>query len=361
MINIDPQVLLIINLFLSALIGAFLILPVKSFGCKYGFFDEPSNRKEHKVKLTRVGGIAIVTTSLITMAIASTLYSSQHSSFADSTAILSTIIVCSACFFFIGLIDDIYSISPWPRLALGGMVSFYSWRNGLSIDSISFPFLDNFLSPINLSWPFSLLITILWICGIVNAINWIDGLDGLAAKVSGLILLGFLSFNLFNNQIYLCIIAASIAGSCIGFLFHNSHPATILMGDSGSYFLGYNIAALSIPIANPESFYNNINNGNFLLPLLLLIYPISDMLIVILKRIYSRLSPFYPDRNHFHHFLIDFGYTHSMSVHLISSLNFLIIFITLILFKAYTLFSLVLFLLYFLLSSNIKLLSRKNN
>ena len=169
----------------------------------------------------------------------------------------------------------------------------------------------------------SLIVTVFWITGVTNAINWTDGLDGLAGGVSVVLSSGlffiFLSLDLYDYALY----AIAIAGACYGFLIHNYKPASILMGDGGSYFLGFNLASLSLIASNAIFFESEIGNAFFisLFPFLLLGVPIIDMFFVILIRIYNSKSPFYPDRNHLHHRLLSLGINYKGTISTILLLN----------------------------------------
>jgi UDP-N-acetylmuramyl pentapeptide phosphotransferase/UDP-N-acetylglucosamine-1-phosphate transferase len=158
----------------------------------------------------------------------------------------------------------------------------------------------------------SLLATVLWLVGITNAINWLDGLDGLAAGVSGIAAFGLLSVSFNLDQAAAGLLAASLAGSCLGFLRHNFNPARIFMGDGGSYFLGFALAAVSI--VGPAK---GITSVSLLLPLLILSLPLADMSAVIFGRVRQGRSPFYPDRRHLHHRLLRAGFSHRRTVLLI--------------------------------------------
>ena len=149
----------------------------------------------------------------------------------------------------------------------------------------------------------SYLFTVFWIVGITNAINWLDGLDGLT---SGIILIysSFLTgYSFLSQDFNLAITSAIISGSCLGFLNHNKFPASIIMGDSGSNFLGFIISVLSI------FSFKTIDSGiNFYYAFIFMSIPLLDMLFVISKRILNKKSPFYPDRNHLHHRLLRNGF-----------------------------------------------------
>ena len=129
--------------------------------------------------------------------------------------------------------------------------------------------------------------TSFWIVGLVNAINWLDGLDGLASGITGFAAIGLTIISYQNGQSYVPIIAASISGCSFGFLRFNFYPARMLMGDSGSYFLGFLLATTSILSTNYE-----LNPIGIFIPFFLLIIPLVDMLIVILGRLIKRLTFF---------------------------------------------------------------------
>jgi UDP-N-acetylmuramyl pentapeptide phosphotransferase/UDP-N-acetylglucosamine-1-phosphate transferase len=155
----------------------------------------------------------------------------------------------------------------------------------------------------------SLVATVIWLAGITNAINWLDGLDGLAAGVSGIAAVALLSVSFSLQQPAAGLLAAALAGACLGFLRHNFNPARIFMGDGGSYFLGFALASISI--VGPAK---GLTSVSLLLPLLILSLPLADMSAVIMGRLREGRSPFYPDRRHLHHRLLRSGLSHRRTV-----------------------------------------------
>jgi len=158
----------------------------------------------------------------------------------------------------------------------------------------------------------SLAATVIWLVGITNAINWLDGLDGLAAGVAGIAAVGLVSVSFSLHQVAAGFLAAALAGCCLGFLPHNFNPARIFMGDGGSYFIGFTLAAISI--VGPAK---GLTTVSLLLPLLILSLPLADMSAVIMGRLREGRSPFYPDRRHLHHRLLRAGFSHRKTVLLI--------------------------------------------
>ena len=137
----------------------------------------------------------------------------------------------------------------------------------------------------------SLLFTILWIAGIINAFNWLDGIDGLATGVSALSIFFIIISSLYYEfgRIEVLLLASPLLGCCIGFLKHNFFPAKIIMGDGGSYILGFSISILNLLAFNENQILldNEIIVFNILSPFLILFIPICDMSLVILSRIKS--------------------------------------------------------------------------
>jgi UDP-N-acetylmuramyl pentapeptide phosphotransferase/UDP-N-acetylglucosamine-1-phosphate transferase len=180
----------------------------------------------------------------------------------------------------------------------------------VKIGSITLPF-DSNLSLTLPDW-LSLFVTVIWLVGITNAINWLDGLDGLAAGVSGIAAVGLLSVSFSLHQTGAGLLAAALAGACLGFLRDNFNPARIFMGVGGCYFIGFSLAAFSLVGPAKE-----LTTVSLLLPLLILSLPLADMSAVIMGRVSSGRSPFYPDRRHLHHRLLRAGFSHRRTVVLI--------------------------------------------
>ncbi len=313
----------------SIIVSNFSISPIREIGLKYGLIDHYEKRKDFKGIIVRIGGISIVLGCSISLLLSANLFNFQF----DRQLIY--LFFVSILFFLIGFIDDLFTISPIRRLFLQASLTLLSLK---LLDNFVFPFFK-FTSLTNnsniLFFATGLLLTIIWIPGVTNAFNWIDGLDGLAGGVSVILFSGlffvFLSLDLYQY----CLYTIAIAGGSYGFLIHNYKPASILMGDGGSYFLGFNLAALSLIASNNLILEGNINSSLVasLFPFILLSVPILDMFFVILVRIYNLKSPFYPDRNHLHHRLLEKGISYNSTILIILTLNVISIF------SAYLIFS----------------------
>jgi len=288
-----------------------LVPQVRRLGLSIGLFDEPDGRKQHSIPMVRLGGIAMVVGFALSLSIVWGMGGFGALTPARDQLIWSTL-AGSLCFFLIGLADDLFALSPWPRLAGQVAVSTVIWTQGVQIGAIDLPWFTSATGAIALPDSLSLLATVVWLVGVTNAINWLDGLDGLAAGVAGIAAIGLVSVSFSLHQVAAGFLAAALAGCCLGFLRHNFNPARIFMGDGGSYFLGFTLAAISI--VGPAK---GLTTVSLLLPLLILSLPVADMSAVIMGRLREGRSPFYPDRRHLHHRLLRAGFSHRRTVLLI--------------------------------------------
>uniref|UniRef100_UPI0024097117 MraY family glycosyltransferase n=1 Tax=Gracilibacillus dipsosauri TaxID=178340 RepID=UPI0024097117 len=155
----------------------------------------------------------------------------------------------------------------------------------------------------------SIPITILWIVGITNAINLIDGLDGLAAGVTTIAISSILVMAIIDYRMIVVYICVVLIGSNIGFLFHNFHPAKIYMGDTGSLFLGYSVAVISI-----LGLFKNVAILSFVIPIIVLGVPILDTIFAIIRRFLNKEPIMMPDKKHIHYQLLNAGFGHRTTV-----------------------------------------------
>ncbi|MCP9775834.1 undecaprenyl/decaprenyl-phosphate alpha-N-acetylglucosaminyl 1-phosphate transferase [Cyanobium sp. HWJ4-Hawea] len=309
----SPNASALLTFVLAAALTALVVPVVRQLGLRWGLTDLPDARKQHTTPMVRLGGVGIVIAFTLALALTWLL-----GGFADlpssNDQLIWTSLAGALCFFLIGLADDLFALPPLPRLALQLGVSSLVWFQGVRIGTIEVPFghMGGGLPSVQLPEWLSLVATVIWLVGITNAINWLDGLDGLAAGVSGIAAVGLLSVSYSLNQPAAGLLAAALAGACLGFLRHNFNPARIFMGDGGSYFLGFALAAVSI--VGPAK---GLTTVSLLLPLLILSLPLVDMSAVIMGRLSSGHSPFYPDRRHLHHRLLRTGLSHRRTVLLI--------------------------------------------
>ncbi|PAV31309.1 undecaprenyl-phosphate alpha-N-acetylglucosaminyl 1-phosphate transferase [Virgibacillus profundi] len=293
---------LIIAFLISFCATLFLMYPIKRLAVKMNVIDMPNYRKVHKTPLPRLGGLGIYLGTVIGL-----LYLRPTNEYFLEICIGAVIIIIT------GLLDDKFSIKPMLKLTGQIIPAALLIYSGLIIERITIPF----FGVIELGY-FSILITLLWIVGITNAINLIDGLDGLASGVSTIALTSIFIMAIMDERIlvgYLCIV---LIGSNLGFLFHNFHPAKVYMGDTGSLFLGYSIAVISI-----LGLFKNITLFSFIIPVIVLAVPIFDTLFAMVRRMLSGEKIMMPDKKHIHHQLLLAGFSHKTSVLIIYAFSIL--------------------------------------
>ena len=210
----------------------------------------------------------------------------------------------------IGFADDVWTLRA--RWKLMGQISlgFLAVYFGFSIESIEGPFFQK----MDLGF-WAIPLSVLWIVGIINALNLIDGLDGLASGITLVILitLSWLAHEM--GKIELMLLMVVLIGSVVSFLSFNRPPASIFMGDSGSYFLGYLVAILSIWVCEKSS------GTVSLFPLLILAVPIIDTTFSIFRRFLKGIPFYSADKDHLHHRLLSKGLTPTQAVFILSGIS----------------------------------------
>ena len=270
-------------------ISALFILPVKQVALKFNIYAKENNRTVHHGKIPRIGGVAI----FLAFIIASVIFVRENSTF-DGIIIGGTII------FIEGLIDDVLDVPPWFKLICQFVATtvlvFYG---GVYLSTIKLPFGIVIKMPV-----FGYVVTYLWVIGITNAINLLDGLDGLAGGFSTIVLVTIAILSTVTNSPEEYVICLILAGSIMGFLYYNFHPASIFMGDCGSQFLGFMIAAISLYGFKSTTFIT------LAIPIILLFIPIFDTFSAIIRRKLKGQKISAPDKSHFHHILMkNLGHT----------------------------------------------------
>lgn len=284
---------------------------VKEIGLKSGYYDPPGGRKVHKKPMVRLGGVSIFVGCLIALLTVWGL-GGFGTLPPDKEYEVWGVTIGGLAFFLIGLADDLFNLPPSVRLLFQSAVAACAWWVGVQIEFLTVPY----LGLVSLDPWISLPITVVWLVGMTNAINWIDGLDGLAAGVSGIAAMVMLVVCLFMNQPAAALIAAALAGGCLGFLRYNFNPAQIFMGDGGSYYMGFTLAGIAV-----IGLVKSVTTVAVILPYVILAVPILDMSAVILDRIRNGKSPFKADKRHLHHRLLKAGLSHRFTVLFIYTLT----------------------------------------
>ena len=283
--------------FILALAISFACTPaVRMLAIKIKAVDVPKdNRRMHKVPIPRMGGLAIFAGFLV-----SVLF------FVPLGTEFRSILIGALILVVLGIIDDIVALKPKTKFAGQIIAALIPALSGVSIHGIVNPFVPGQYSTLGI---FSIPLTVIWIVGITNAVNFIDGLDGLACGVSAIATVTMFIIAVLFGETYIALMMAALAGACLGFLPYNMNPAKIFMGDTGSMFLGYTLATVSIQ--GLFKFYAVIS---FAVPFILLGLPIFDTGFAIVRRLLKGQSPLQADRGHVHHRLIDLGFDQKQSV-----------------------------------------------
>ena len=216
-----------------------------------------------------------------------------------------------------GVVDDIKALDAKPKFLIQILAACIVVIGGnLKIDVLTNP---NFLSE-NPYWILpdwvSIPVTILWIVFITNAVNFIDGLDGLAAGVSAIMSVSLVFIALRVGEYPVALLGISLMGACFGFLPYNFNPAKIFMGDTGSTFLGFLLATMSI-----QGVFKSYAIISFAVPLLILGLPLFDAVFAMLRRISKGQSPMKADRGHLHNRLIDMGFSQKQTVFILYAIS----------------------------------------
>lgn len=292
--------------FVIALILALSLTPlVKRFAFKIGAIDKPNYRKVHTRIMPRLGGLAIYAAFIVAVLAVLPFVPERMLSSYDLNLIFS-IMAGGTIIVLLGALDDRIELSAKIKL-LGQIAAacVVVFGFGVKIDLVNVPF-GATMQPIA-DW-LSIPLTILWIVGVTNAINLIDGLDGLAAGVSGIAIATILVMALVMGFEPTILLSCVLLGGIVGFLFYNFHPAKIFMGDSGSLFLGFCLATLSM------IGFKQVTLVSFVTPLLIIGVPLSDTFFAIVRRWINKQPIFAPDKGHLHHRLRDLGFSHRRTV-----------------------------------------------
>lgn len=287
--------LLYLKVFLIGLIITYLSTPIiRRFAIKFEAVDQPGRRRINRWPVPNLGGIAIYLGFT-----AAVLLSSPPAT--DRTGIL----LGGSLIMLIGVIDDIYELRPVIKFLGQILAATVLVFSGISIEFISNPFAESMIY----LGVFAIPVTIIWIVGVTNTVNLIDGLDGLAAGVSIIAAITLFIVSLQEGQLITAILTAALAGSLLGFLKFNFHPARIFMGDGGAMMIGYILASVSIIGALKSAAAMTL-----FVPVLALGIPIFDTTFAIIRRIYYKKPISRADHGHLHHRLLALGWNHRQSV-----------------------------------------------
>jgi UDP-GlcNAc:undecaprenyl-phosphate GlcNAc-1-phosphate transferase len=323
------QIVFLLIALVVACVVSFLLTPVAMRVARMvGAIDAPdSARRVHRLPVARLGGLAVGTTFVV-VGIGAVVVARDQGimpwpAFRDPQ--LTVLFLGVAVAVALGIIDDRWQIRARYQLLWQLLLAVIAVSGGVLFTRIANPFqiLSASLGA-NLDFsrllPFDIMgepavpviLTALWIVGMINSINWIDGLDGLSTGVSliAAVTLGVVSITATPIYPLVGLLCMVLAGSLAGFLPWNFHPARIFIGTGGVMAVGYALAVLSI-----------LGTAKVAVALLILGVPIIDTFWIIIRRLASGSSPFEPDRGHLHHRLLDLGLSHRGAVLLIYAMS----------------------------------------
>lgn len=289
---------ILLSLLAAALLSFGATPLVKRAAFKLGAIDVPRDgRRMHDHPIPRLGGLAIFLGFILTVPL-----------FADMERPVRGLLIGAVIIVILGVLDDIITLRALPKFIVQIGAAWIAVYHGNVIQYFSNPILTSAERFIDLG-RFAVPVTILWIVAITNAVNFIDGLDGLAVGVSAISSVTLLVTAILVSEGNVAVIMAALLGACLGFIPYNLNPAKIFMGDSGSTFLGYTLAVVSI-----QGLFKLYAIISFAVPFLILGLPIFDICFAILRRLARGENPMHADRGHVHHRLIDMGFTQKQAV-----------------------------------------------
>lgn len=308
--------------FLLAFIVAFMATPYTiKIANKIGAVDIPKDkRRMHTKKMPKFGGPAVILGFLVSMIYLIIVMSIEGSLdlFTEQQygKKLLGVLLGIVAIAITGIIDDIKTLRPWQELIGQVIAAIIVVTFGTQIEHLDIPFLYR----VGLTEAFSTIITIVWIVGVTNAINLIDGLDGLSSGISLISCISLLIIFLMNGSPMIAtVIVTAMSGALVGFLPYNFSPAKTFIGDTGSNFLGFMLAVVSI-LGVAKTYTAAV----IVLPVIVLGLPIFDVMFAIVRRIVKGKSikaVFKPDKGHLHHRLVGKGFSQKQAVLILYGLS----------------------------------------
>ncbi|MDR7427779.1 MAG: MraY family glycosyltransferase [Armatimonadota bacterium] len=290
---------------------------LRRFARRIGAIDYPGGRRINVRPMPRLGGVAIYVGFLAALLVATVI--TRDIVFTHRGDVLTIriplspradqavlgILLGSTFLFLVGIWDDARGLHPALKFLLQVAAGAVLIPFGLSTQFVTHPLTGRTVAV----GPLGPLFTIVWVVGVVNATNFIDGVDGLASGIAAIAGTTLLLTAMVKGDATSMLLAACLIGSMLGFLRHNFNPARIIMGDSGSMFVGYVLGGISV-----MGLYKSYTALSLAVPLLALAVPIVDTAFAIVRRFRSRQPIYLPDRGHLHHRLLDRGLSQRQTV-----------------------------------------------
>jgi UDP-GlcNAc:undecaprenyl-phosphate GlcNAc-1-phosphate transferase len=292
--------------FSAAFVLAFALTPfVRRLALHLGAVDAISHRKIHARDVPRLGGVAIALAFFVPLLVLGLRWNLfQQRLYQDPTRLVA-LFGGGLVILGLGVYDDLCGATAIKKLAVQVPVAMLAWWAGIRVGGTSEPS-GGFMQ---FGAVMSLVLTTVWITGVVNAINLIDGLDGLASGIALQALAAIALCAWHRDEPVLALVALVLGGGVGGFLVHNFHPASVFMGDSGSMFIGYVIAVTSVWSAQKGATVVGV-----VLPAVALGLPLLDTSLAVWRRMATHRPIFSADLDHIHHRFLSIGWSHARTV-----------------------------------------------
>jgi UDP-GlcNAc:undecaprenyl-phosphate GlcNAc-1-phosphate transferase len=296
-----------LTLFTASFLASLSITPlVRRKATEWGAIARPDNGRHIHLRPTpRLGGVAIYLAFVLTLLCVPFLGNLVTENFHASLPKLLSLLAPATLIFLFGIYDDFRGTRAPVKILFQTIAAAMVYAGGLRIENLSSPFGGSWELPLLLSFP----LTALWIVLITNAFNLIDGIDGLAAGASVFALLSILVFSIAQGSPEISLLSVVLVGAVVGFLRYNFNPATIFLGDSGSLFLGFMAAALSLAGSQKGSTIVAIA-----IPLVSFGLPVIEVGLSLARRFLGGRPLLRGDRGHIHHMLLQRGLTQRQAV-----------------------------------------------
>ena len=275
---------------LSAFSLAVTVTPVvRRLAMRIGFVDQPSARKVHTLPIPLLGGVAIYASFILTLVLLG-----DRGYVRETIGIMLGATLCS----FMGFWDDHLSLSAYLKLGLQLLAAAILVVSGVQVRVLPYESLN-------------IAVTVVWVVGITNAMNLLDNMNGLSSGIAATASAFLVLLAAMSGQYLVGTLAAALLGACVGFLVHNLRPAGIFMGDTGSLFIGFLLAAVGVKLRFPD----NVHFVTWMIPIAVLAIPIFDTSLVFYTRLRRGVNPLTtPGRDHASHRLVALGYNNREAV-----------------------------------------------
>ncbi|MDQ2908371.1 MAG: undecaprenyl/decaprenyl-phosphate alpha-N-acetylglucosaminyl 1-phosphate transferase [Candidatus Eremiobacteraeota bacterium] len=303
----------------TAFVTAIFATPrVRTLALKVGVLDAIGERRMHVEPKPRIGGIAVYlgVASALFVTIGFALHTALFHS-ANDTQDFFGLLFGGTLIMLVGVWDDIMGMRPRNKFVAQAVVAIISMVYGFHLHDIKVPGTENYVNlPAWIDYP----LTLIWYLGMMNAINFLDGLDGLLAGVTAISGVFLFAIAAMHGHIGAALVLAGLVGGALGFLPFNFNPAKIILGDTGSLFIGYVFATVSLLVTAKVAV-----TVSLLVPLVALALPVADTAAAIVRRLRAGRAITEADRGHFHHMLVfRFGLGVKQAVLLIYGVSFLL-------------------------------------